>query len=1072
MIVNAQQIKEAVSVEAVLQDLGYELDSRKKCACPVHQGKDKNFSVKEGIGTCWSVCGGQHWDGIGLLMEVKGMTYPEALQYAAKLSSIKVEYQKGSDAKKTIEKAKEEQQLKESYHLLNKSIMEAYFYNTYHVTQHEIEIDGKTVNHQVIGQISEEPLNWGNDRKLSWEAIQAFQISQSPQDWHFITNLSDEFLWNKTHLKKNGVLSFKKNKDGSGQYIDRFVDKIIIPIHDHRGKIAGFTVRQHPDRYNDKYPKYINSSESILYQKKQILYGLWQNKRTIKKLNHALLVEGNFDVISLWEGKIKHSVAASGTAVTLEQARLLKRYCDTVTVLMDGDEAGIKAAKRAIDVLMQVGIKVKVASLPEGEDPDSMIRKHKKKGFEEFLIQKSMIGLDWLLDSELGDDPDMFEKDSAFQQGAKIVARVEEETLRDDFAKLISKKTGKALGVVRDKIKSYRDEELEKSNKKRFDATQMSDITNYGLYAENFAYYFLSGSEARKGTKVSNFVIKPLFLVRSRNNQRLFEITNERGDVELIAEGTKVFVSLDGFNAAVENVGNFLFEGNKHQFRRLKRKIYQEMKSAKELTVLGHNSAGFWAWGNGLYAYKERKFYEADEYGVVQYDNQYYYLPALSKINQLLDSSDADAFSEEKQFIYQPTTVDFKKWSTQFIKVHNDNGKIGMLYYCAILFRDILFPKFDFFPHINSVGPTGSGKSFMMWSLSAMFGRPIKPFMLKTGTDVSFFNRWTRFRNGLSWFDEYFNDIDPRRIQYLKYAFDGVGREKGQLTDNRSLKSSVISSSAITGQDLPTADQALFNRVVNMVYSKNEFTEAEKLEADKLKKIDRTAGLSGLTSIIASHRQLIADEFDQTFDLIYSKMFSEIKEVADLPGRLLQSNCILLTVHKILRDQFEFPFQYEDVWNVVKKNMIRHAGMLGGNSETQEFFDVLQYIMINKIIQEGKEYKIRNTDELTIMINKTTKKTAKKKLDGFKDILLLNFSKVHPHYLEACAKQRRKPQSKVTLMHYLKSIPAFVGDVKMVKGIGVCMAFRLDKIEIDIQQKDTTGVDYPDGAFDNDDAPF
>lgn len=1066
MIVNQDKIKNAADIKDVLEALGFQLNGKNAMPCPVHGGKNNNFTVKNGIATCWSGCGGQHWNSVDFLMEYKGMTYPEALQFIANIYKIPVEYQQGENAKRTIAKEKAAYEAREAMYIINKTVTNAYFDEHFKTITHKNwNITGYKDNYSII---------WGVGRTFSLDTIAEFKLSLAPESWQFLTDFAE-----KNHLDKNKMLEMGLlRKSEKGRIYDFFRNRIIIPIYNERGKIAGFTARILPCEKHDKQnPKYKNSPESLIYQKKNILFGLWHTKKHIRKAKEALLVEGNMDVISLYDNGIRNVAATGGTALTFAQAKLLKKYTDNVTIVMDGDAAGINAMRRAIPICVAAGLNVKIAILPEGEDPDSFVRNQKKKGFDFLLQEESQIGIEWIARQEAGEANDPFAIDAALKAVTDVISRIQAKSLREEFCKRCAKILKKPVGTVKEEVQKIIARRLAKAsdeNFQRYTEDQKRSIRMYGFYEENNATYKMNFGDD-EGKEISNFVVKPLFLVKSKENQRLFEITNKRGITELIVERTKVFVSLDNFKAAVEDVGDFIFEGDKHDFLRVKRKVYSEMPPAIQLNVLGHHPAGFWAWANGLYIYKTNEFIPCDEYGIVEFEQKTYYLPALSVVNEKHDESEEDEYEDEKAFCYKPSQYTFEDWSSQFITVHKDNGKIGMMFFFAMLFRDFIYAKFKQYPHINPVGPTGSGKSFLMWSIVQMFGRKMNPFMLKSGTDVAFFNRWTRFRNAFAWHDEYFNDITPERIQFLKYAADGVGRERGQKTSNRSLRSHVLPALGISGQDFPSADSALFNRVINLVYSKSDFTNEERMEAEKLVKMQDTNSLSGLTSIIVAKRVIIEQKFNLAFDAIYSKLKKETQDNKDLVDRLLRSNVIILTIFKILEQEFQMPFDFKEAYRVVKKNMLRHATMLGESSETNEFFEIFQHLIRTGYITENKDYKIWSTQKITLIHDTKKKTTQAKEFDEMKELIALNLNKVHPFYLQESKKQgRKKTQSKPTLQHYLRSLPSYVGESRNVKGVGYSFVFELDLLNMHLKDddQDTTEDTTENTTTEDPDAPI
>ena len=321
MIANAEQIKEAVSIRDVLAMLDCNLDSRNKCACPVHGGKDKNFSVIGEIGTCFSQCGGKTWDAVGLLMEIQNLTYPEALEELAKIGKLNVEYT-NNNRTQVIEQAKLERSEKERLINVIKRVANGYWLQQ---------------NYPGIAGLTEVAIDKNRTYKI--ETIYEFGLFYSGQK----PILQKSFSSDIEDLIK---LSLVKKKDMS--MYEPFVNRTIYPIYDENGVVVAFAGRKMEDD-NSEYAKWINSGESLIYNKSEILYGLHKSKHFIKKQG-AILVEGYGDFLTLWDNGIKNAVASCGTAFTFQQAKKLKKYTEKVTLLYDGDDAGVQAARKASEI--------------------------------------------------------------------------------------------------------------------------------------------------------------------------------------------------------------------------------------------------------------------------------------------------------------------------------------------------------------------------------------------------------------------------------------------------------------------------------------------------------------------------------------------------------------------------------------------------------------------------------------------------------------------------------------------------------------------------------------------------
>lgn len=298
---------------------------------------------------------------VTFLMEHEQFTYPEALKWLAKRYNIEIE-----EDREQTDQQKEETQFRESLYIVSE-FAKKYF----------IEQLTETEEGQSIG------LSYFKERGFTKATIEKFELGYSPAKRNAFTEAAEKKGYGKNILEASGLSIYKDTEKG----IDRFRERVIFPIHSFSGRTLGFGGRIL--RSDVKAAKYLNSPESEIYHKSKILYGVFQAKQAILKNNECLLVEGYTDVISLHQAGIENVVASSGTALTPDQIRLIKRLTPNVTILYDGDPAGIKASFRGIDLILEQELNVKVLLFPEGDDPDSFARKHNSDEILEYINQNA-----------------------------------------------------------------------------------------------------------------------------------------------------------------------------------------------------------------------------------------------------------------------------------------------------------------------------------------------------------------------------------------------------------------------------------------------------------------------------------------------------------------------------------------------------------------------------------------------------------------------------------------------------------------------------------------------------------
>lgn len=299
---------------------------------------------------------------VSFLMEHEHFSYPEAIRFLAKKYGIEVE-----ETEQTQEE-KEQANERESLYLINE-----FATNYFHETLLKTE-EGKAIG-----------LSYFKERRFTDEIIKKFQLGYSPDSWEAFTNHALENKYNLEFLQKTGLTIVREDSD-TGEVVrkfDRFKGRVMFPIKSMSGRTLGFGGRILTS--NKKAAKYLNSPESDIYHKSKILYGIFEAKQSIAKEDNCYLVEGYTDVIRMHQKGVENVVSSSGTALTPEQIRLINRLTKNIVVLFDGDEAGLRAAMRGIDLILEQEMNVKICTFPEGEDPDSFAQKSSKEELEEFL---------------------------------------------------------------------------------------------------------------------------------------------------------------------------------------------------------------------------------------------------------------------------------------------------------------------------------------------------------------------------------------------------------------------------------------------------------------------------------------------------------------------------------------------------------------------------------------------------------------------------------------------------------------------------------------------------------------
>lgn len=289
-------------------------------------------------------------------MEHEKLSYAEALRWLANRYNVEIEETEMSPEKKL------QQQTSESLYIIN-SFAQKFF--------------EEQLWHTEAGQSI--ALSYLHERGFTLEIIQKFGIGYAPEGGQSFVTAATKNQFNKELLQKSGLVA-----ERNGQLVDNYRDRIVFPIHGNTGKLIGFGARL--IKSNDKAPKYINTPENEIYVKSKILYGLYQARHAIDKNDECLLVEGYTDVVSLHQAGIENVVASGGTSLTQDQLRLIKKYTKNLTIIYDGDAAGIKAAMRGLDMALEESLNVRLVLVPDKEDPDSYVKKVGAQEFRNFIL--------------------------------------------------------------------------------------------------------------------------------------------------------------------------------------------------------------------------------------------------------------------------------------------------------------------------------------------------------------------------------------------------------------------------------------------------------------------------------------------------------------------------------------------------------------------------------------------------------------------------------------------------------------------------------------------------------------
>lgn len=449
---------EAARVEEVIGDFVQlkKSGSNYKGLSPFSDERSPSFMVSP-VKQIWKdFSSGKGGNAVSFIMEHEHFTFPEAIKWLAKRYGIEVEETAQTDEQKQVQDDKESMYL-----------VAAFAAKWFH---EQLESDMGAA----IGT------SYFKERGFTDETIAYFQLGYSPDTWSALTDAAEQAGYNIDYLELTGLTIVKEDKK-----FDRFKGRVMFPIRSHSGRVLGFGGRiLIADK---KAAKYLNSPQSDIYDKSKVLYGIYEAKQAIAKEDLCYLVEGYTDVIQLHQAGVKNVVSSSGTALTEDQIRLIARLTKNITVLYDGDAAGMRAAIRGIDLILEAGMNVRVCTFPEGEDPDSFAKSHTQTEIEEFLKDKAVDFIKFksgLLKDEAAGDP--IKKAGMIREIVTTISKIPDSISREVYVR----ETAQILDISEEvlfatlaqmrnsKINEERKKEIKQQQDKAFTkTTEVENIT-------------------------------------------------------------------------------------------------------------------------------------------------------------------------------------------------------------------------------------------------------------------------------------------------------------------------------------------------------------------------------------------------------------------------------------------------------------------------------------------------------------------------------------------------------------------------------------------------------------------
>lgn len=974
-----------------------------KALSPFTDEKSGSFIVSpsKNIWKCFSTGIGGN-SAISFLMRKKNQTFTEAIRELASMFSIPVEFDDDEAGKKNIENQERKNELAD----VNASALTYFMQNLPKITAEQL--------------------------RTTSEIAELFQIGYAPDEWKGLY----QFLINKGISEAAIIESGLCTKTEKGVF-DFFRNRVVFPLFNRQKQLVGFSGRSLD---LEAKAKYLNTRENKLFKKSEAFIGLDLSQDEIVRTGKVTIVEGNYDVTASWIAGMRNVVAGCGTAFTEEHILSLKKLrVKTALLLFDGDAAGLKAMLKVIELLTMNEVITEVAILPEGMDPDDFFQNNKLQKLDELVKD----GIEYYSNVLFDGAESVAARSSAESKLENFLATIGDPKIRKNYIKQLCKthkiNASDIEKMVNVKIRELASEDEEEGPRYNFPRKVTIEekkdfekqIQEREFYEDKnnrkMGYWFIGQYKTME--RASNFLIRPLFHIFSySNNRRLVEVF-DKDKKAIIEVSSKGFVNVTGFQEEVIKHLNGHWFGNTKQFKYVAMSFMDKMPTAMEITTLGWQNDGFWAFADGII--QESKFKNVDQYGIVRAgsEDDYYFLPAFSSIYKNFREED-DPYESDRAFKYRSSDCAFRDWSAQYYNVHGENGMFGIAYLLAAAFRDFIFSRESFFPILFNFGDVQTGKSKAAQHLNAVLLGEQQPTMLNAATLVSITRKVAQFRNAVVWFDEYTNDLDEKTFQFLKSVWDGAGREKGRMTnDNKTTSTKIYSALNISGQYLPTRDSnSLFTRSIILTFdikAENRSTDEIK-EFQKLAKMSRK-GLSNILLEVLKWRDLIIEEYEiQAFDIVKELKLAFQHESTDYNGRVLGNFVVLLTVVKILESKIALPFTYEQLKKKSVSMIANQSEQINDSDVLRSYWKMVEYLFYSYTIEFGKDFSIKT--ENSVLVYSSSKKTERINFPHDRKVLYIQFKKIHPEYMQAHKKQfGTNGTNESSVQSYMKSHKAFIG---------------------------------------------
>lgn len=952
---------------------------------------------------------------IDFIQAYKGVDFLEAVKIACETLNIPIEYEKETDEQK------EKRTQKQSLTQILKKTAEIY-------RQNFVSLPPES-----------EAKKYMLSRNFSDEIVDNFGIGYA------LAGLYEAFK--EQAIVSDGEALGLLRKNNQGNYYDFFKGRIIFPIADKYGHCVGFGGRILTN--DKKQPKYINSAESDLFDKSNLLYGFHLARNTIANTGEVYLVEGYTDVMRMHQIGFANTIATLGTALTPQHLAQLKKLCRKVIIFRDSDSAGRTAAERDLQLILQAGLFAELVVFPseDKEDPDSigqrpnaveLIKYSRNDAILHLIGEAYRAALDRYTEKHGERKKPLLlpeDKKNLTELAGKLVGCIPDDTTREAYIEQL-----KELFKIKVAPHPPKGEKPEKQYLKYTDNNLQiaplrgnggsndgsldnylfpdevedpylykNEIIEYGLFQHQNRIYTSAGKEGKEYfMSISNFSIEIVQHMQDEKfPMKLIRICNIYGSEKIFDILSDKINSLPSFKNVVTSFGNYYFSGTPSQHERLLRYLFDRMGTGRKISILGWQTEGFWAWNNKIVV-PQGEDIVLDKTGLFNYQKTCYYIPSANANYE----NNAFMYGAQKRFKSTDTSLAPPEYFRQMYKVHRSHAITAILFGIGAFYQDIIVSGTGFYPLLFLYGPASTGKDNLCEAVQSLMGIPQTAIQLEGGASTikAQIREFSQFSNGISQLSEYKRG-NPQIDGVLKGLWDRRGYKRGTIESPVATEEvPILSATILTGNDCPDAE-ALITRLLWEEMKQQEFDDEAKKQYNVLKDMCKK-GISGMADFFIHKRDFFADKFLETYREA-KRNFTKGELFKNVPSRITDNLSVLRAVFNIFKNDWIFPFTEEEMLAHFEIMVDSQRKKIETDSAANRFWDCILVCM-----------RLTQGEALRMGINL-------REVGGY---LSFNFSTVYSIVQRQWFIQyRENAPSKTELRRQIKEAESFVGEEKAVR---------------------------------------